>query len=250
MALVLSSLHCGKNMDEPKFIFGLEPEFEISPIENLSRSGARLALNIQSLHQGVCTSSEIIYNYRIENGVAIIALDDIVDTAPCFDTGNPPNVLIAITGTSETTRPIKITIKDLIENLGEITEYDDHYELTMSSTDAIQIGSSNLMKIQPSMIWGGVDLDDQGNNIVPDAFLSDIMEIADAAAIEDGYYGHFYKNQNNLEVLNDELVMARRSAFAFSSEKALTDLTDLVETYRADFPEMRFFLYNAYGEQL
>jgi len=250
LSLALSSIQCTKNDDGPNFIYNLEEEFEVSPIEELSRTGSRLALNIKSLHQNVCNSSEILYQYRVEDGVALIELDDIVNSSPCADFGDPPSAHVAMPDMSGTSQPLNITIKEIIENPGEISEFSAHYEMTMSSTNGIRVRNASLQKIQPTMIWGGVDYDGNNNNIVPSAFYDEIQGIAQGQSIADGYYGHFSQHDNEIELLVDGAEKEFRSAFVFNTNKTLTDLTDIVQEYSANHPEMRFFLYNAFGERL
>ncbi len=146
-------------------------------------------MEISSLEENPCGDSEIIYQFRQVNGVSLIKLNDITKPVNCNTTAIAPSTIIALNPNGSDIRLLNVTIKEVIENEGQIDEYDNRYVIRMSSTNGIRISHRELFKIQPTTIWGGVDYNISDSTNIANAFVADIAQTAQARGLFQGYYG-------------------------------------------------------------
>ncbi len=249
--ILILAFGCAKNEQNPSVIYNLGEEFTIRPFEILSRSGSKLSLEIRSLQEGLCSDSEILYRYRQIDGVSVIELNDIT-TPPNCQSGSAPSINIALSPNGSNNRLVNIMIKEIIENEGQIEEYLDRFEIKMNSTNGIKISHRELKKISPQTLWGGVDYSAVDSTSVADSFIADIANMTQAKYLPVGYYGHFEQLlSGDIQIWNDlQASTFHRSSFAFESNMTLTELSSMVDDYRSQYPQLRFFVYNAFGESL
>ena len=126
---------CSKSNEDTSIIYNLEDEFVIRPVEQLSTAGSKLTLEISSLQRDLFNDSEILYKFRQVAGVSIIELNDITSTDNCNTTNIPPSVNIALNPNGTSTRLLNVKIKEIIENEGQIDEFDTRFEIKMASTN-------------------------------------------------------------------------------------------------------------------
>lgn len=248
--LIIFFSSCTKESAGPNFIYNIETEFEIRPIEILSPLGSELALEFSSLHEDVCSSSEILYQYYLENGVAVIKLQDITAGSSCINDSDSPKTLIALDGSTDQSLDIQITIQEVIENTGRIDDMGDHYEVSMNSLNGIRINNPDLMKVRPYMIWGGVDYDLADSQSIAQAFIDEIKQATSANNISSGYYGHFEISDQEVRLLSEQMTHENRKTLAINTPESLANLTNIINAYRLQYPDMRFFLHNGLGESL
>jgi len=249
--LLLFLAACSKSEEDPSIIYNLEDEFVIRPVESLSRAGSKLTLEITSLQSDLCDNSEILYKFRQIDGVSIIELNDITSPENCNTSDIPPSTNIALNPNGSNRRLLNVKIKEIIENEGHIDEFQNRFEIKMASTNGIRISHRDLFKVQPTMIWGGVDYTSTDSVNVANAFMADLALMVRARPLIQGYYGQFeLMPTGSVNIWNDTKSMDNRSAFAFHSEMTLAEMASMVEDYRSRYPTMRFFVYNALGESL
>jgi len=208
-------------------------------------------LEISSLQEDHCDNSEILYHYRQVNGVAIIKLNDITKPENCNTTAIAPSAQIALNPNGSNSRMLNVTIKEVIENEGQIDEYANRFEIKMNTTNGIRLSHNELIKIQPATLWGGVDFNSADSTDVADQFIADIAQMAQARPLFQGYYGQFEKTSAGKIILwNNDQASNHRTAFAFESNMALSEMESTIADYRSRYPSLEFFIYNGLGESL
>ena len=251
ITLLLTLFSCTKSDEDPSIIYNLDDEFVIRPVELLSTTGSKFTLEISSLQEDLCDNSEILYQFRQIDGVSIIKLNDITRPANCNPSDSPPSANIALNPNGSNSRLVNVTIKEVIENEGQIDEFDNRFEIKMNSTNGILISHRELFKIQPNTIWGGVDYNSLDSTDIADTFVAEVAQMAQALPLFQGYYGHFeLMSSGAIEIWNDSGSLNQRAAFAFEASLTLSEISSMVEDYRSRYPNMRFFAYNAFGESL
>ncbi|MBT8220331.1 MAG: hypothetical protein KJP00_10920 [Bacteroidia bacterium] len=235
MALI-SYCSCGKTNEDPNILYNLDEEFSLRPTEYFQSGNKVPSLVFTSIKSQPCEQAAIEYQYRFVNDIALIQIIDITKPSNCPTAVSYPYVDIPLTPGNLKVRKIKIEIKEILENTGELWDNGDHYQLLMHNSDGLTVTRNILYKVPDYAIWGAIDYAKPGYRSIADQFISDVSNLGTTGNYDTGYYGHF-------EVTEDADIQVflphsreHRSAFLIRSEEDLSVFQSLINQYRTDYP--------------
>ncbi|MEM6967078.1 MAG: hypothetical protein AAF573_20110, partial [Bacteroidota bacterium] len=249
LIFILSIVGCKSDPNENEPNVSIEDEFMILLWENLSPSGTSFNLNIKTIESQSCENTLIdVVPSVFANNIAVTIHD--IPTPDCSDAVFPATAEIILGNIAEENYNVQVSLKNVVNNEGIMIVTPDYYEIEMGQLNGIVMPEQRLYKIPNNTIWGYIAYSEDSLNVVTDAFVAGLADVADPRTYTDGYYGYFSVDNNELTILNNSSTLAVAKTFGFDYSGDTTHLMSMLFDYRSQYPEMEFKIFTSAGEEL
>ena len=239
---------CKDDSSEAEVKILVQNEFNLSMKEDLGAATRTLGLRVKTIKAEFCENTIINVSPNINNDLLYISIQDI----PTPDCSSPiffaaANVVLGVLEPQNYN--LKITLKNVINNWGVLEVADDYYEIDMIDSDGILIKENRLYKIPKNTIWGYVAFENI-NQSVANNFINEVSGVSSARAYQDGYYGYFSVENNDLTILEEDFLHSKTNTFGFDFQGEVNDLETILSSYRSTYPSVEFKIFTSEGEVL
>lgn len=242
LIMTISFVSCSKDIDSTQVI-NLEKQYNIQLHQSLSNEGAIPSLLLSSVEFQECTNTTISFETNITNASAAINLLNVELDGECVVSTISVEEIIDL-GNLVEEKEIVISLSDVIDNQGILTDENDQFSLVMESEDGIIISHNEINKIKNGMLWGFV------SNIESDDFFDFLGSVEQSYTFDTGDYGHFYIDMDN-EIHNDAISNHPNStSFLISTNLPWEEMEERAQVFKSAHPNLtgRFYFHN--GEEL
>lgn len=245
--LVIVMMGCKDDTVADDVKVSVESEFTITPWETLQYNENIFKLNIATIKDNSCENAELDVSYATTGDKINLTIHDIPAPdcpLPFFKASSQVPVGTLVTRDYG----INISLKDVVQNEGTVMVTEEYYEVKMNEFDGIKIPNERLYKIPKNTIWGYA----AGKSSAVDGmneFIEKMNERGNIRFYTAGFYGYFSVANNQLRILSEDLSQEELvKTFGLDFEGDPAELILQVESFRNQYPEVTFKIFNANGE--
>lgn len=247
--IILTSSACKVTNDEDSVV-DVVPVFDLDMVENLTNN-RELTFIIESIELQECENFSVGNNLVKTTSDIKIRINDIVPPDDCISGSAPAQSTVKL-GFLPLGRVfnLEFTIENTITNKGKLTILDNHYKMELESMDGFGQVVKKLNRIGDQLIWGYIAYDESDLSAIAANFQNDLMDIADAKILEEGYYGHFSVSPDAALELLQSPDYQHIKTFYFNYSADDQGLLDLLDNYRnmVNAGQMELVIFTARGD--
>lgn len=232
----------------PDEIINIEEEFNIDIVEQLGGLSRSLIFNVSTIETFNCLNYTL--DCSSENGpsYSTLYLEEIIEPENCSVGIAPANCQSLLMPTAIGEQPFRIVIKEGVINEGKIIKSATSYSIALESQHGIGSYTNALNIIPDDFIWATIATDNFNQSVAIDMILTDFVKDQERPYLEDGYYGYFSMNNQELELKEvQEGTYQNTYFFNLKEGELLENLKEKSEALRTQFGEVRLDLYTSTG---
>ncbi len=253
LALPFSLSFSGCKLDELSetiVVPEVEDEFYVDLWQTLGEEEAGLVLRMRTIAEEDCLNYEIGYQYSRNGNRVRISIEKILPPADCEEGQAPARAEVPLADLSPGFHDFDIALRNTVNNDGQLVISSDQYRLSFDDAAGIILLHSELRRVPPTALWGYVHFPQAAGASAAEAFLTELASIVPESELTDGYYGHFTVHRDQARPLTLPAQPNPAQTFTFLHEMPAdlqTEVRQLLDTYRADYPELDFALFTGEG---
>ena len=185
--LAVGMLSCSVLPEEdPDLVFNLGKDLVMEAWEDISPQGKQLMFSFETVDRQECLNSLINFNYKYNLSTVHINLNNITTSGDCIigESYARTDIPIANIPDNVSYYKVNINLKDAVEIQGDIVENHLKYDISIPNKTGITLIHSELRKILPFMVWGGLSIGDPKDEFIVNQFLVDLAYISQENQIE------------------------------------------------------------------
>jgi hypothetical protein len=231
--LLTTGLSCSKD-DNPPAIVDIPVTFQLQMREKLGAgAGSRpLEFHICSVEKLDCQNYQIDFDFSKKGRNISLALKDFILTEPCIPGGGLAKAVSNLGWLNKGNYPLVISLKDVIENEGQLVVSDQSYTIQLKTSDGILASPATLLRIPGNALWGEVFAASDSVAMLAEGFLEELEQISSELDLEAGNYGFFQIMENGALLLLEPEAREKAISFCFSFQGESDVLAGLVTEYR------------------
>lgn len=226
-------LSCSKD-DTPPVIVDIPVTFQLQMREKLGAgSGNRpLEFHIASVEKLDCQNYQIDFYFSRKGRNLFLALKDFILSEPCVPGEGLANAAASLGVLNKDSYPLVISLKDVIENEGQLLVSDQAYTIKLKTSDGILASPASLLRIPDNALWGEVHTPSDSAAAKAESFLEELEQISSELVLAPGYYGFFQIEEDGSLVLLEPEAGEDVISFYYSYQGGGDELLSLLSAYR------------------
>jgi len=249
LTLFLLTWSCKDDPSGDNVNIAIQDEFKILLWENLHSNFRSFQLKIETIESNFCENTLIETNTSTENGFIAVVINEISENS-CSSSIYPATSEFEIGALVNNEYDLFVSLKEVIYNYGKLIVEDQYFELEMNSLDGIVVPNERLYKVPLNTIWGYVASDGGNLNLVYDEFLNELNNITSDRIFNDGHYGYFSSEDNELTILSEEISQNNHKSFGFGYDGNSNEVINMLDAFRTHYPNASFKIFTSKGEVL
>ncbi|MFZ2899748.1 MAG: hypothetical protein WA004_14065 [Saprospiraceae bacterium] len=247
--ILTTGLSCSKDDNLPAIV-DIPVTFQVQMREKLGAgTGSRpLELHISSVEKLDCQNYQIDFEFSKKGRNISLALKDFILSEPCIPGEGLAKAVANLGWLNKGNYPFTISLKDVIENEGQLVVADQSYTIKLKTTDGILASPATLLRIPDNALWGEVFAASDSVATLAEGFLEELEQISGDLNLQAGNYGFFQIGENGVLMLLEPEGKEKAISFYFSYQGERDVLAGLVSEYRdAGANDLGIRLYDALG---
>jgi len=250
IVFILSGCQYQKLPTDPIVVSNIETEFSVRMYEQLGGSNRQLVFHISSIQLADCLNGGISYDLLTNDDGINVTIKKVIEPGNCIEGIAPYQTDIYLGSLTETgTTNIALNLQDVVENHGFLIVNENQYELKLNSSHGLTIPNVVLHKIPESFVWGYVAINHSNQKAISESFIQSLTNRGYALGLKEGDYGYFYVLASGqlirLETQMENPVAILPISFGYVGD--WNELTNEVETFRQEHPDIDVRLFNNQG---
>jgi hypothetical protein len=247
--LLTTGLSCSKDDTLPAIV-DIPVTFQLQMREKLGAGAGNrpLELHISSVETLDCQNYQIDFDFSKKGRNISLALKDFVLSEPCITGEGLAKAATNLGWLAKGNYPLVISLKDVIENEGQLVVSDQSYTIKLKTSDGILTSPASLLRIPDNALWGEVYAASDSVATLAEGFLEELEQICSELNLEAGHYGFFQVGENGALLLLEPEAGEKATSFYYSFQGERDMLAGLVTEYRnSGGADLSIRLYDALG---
>jgi hypothetical protein len=192
---------CTDDLD-PVYVINLDEQVQLTIKEDLSNKSSNVIFSFELNEPYECTNATMTTEIResVLPNTTRIRLEGIVVDGPCIsgESTLPTELSLSLLPDNYGKHEFSIVIGDKVDNTGVLHVKENKFEFVLENEETIIVAKSVVDFVPESLIWGYLEIFNETYTDLAIQKLSEIEDLLSPMQLENGNYGYFIVNDNNL----------------------------------------------------
>lgn len=235
LSFFLGSCELAK-LSDPVVVSDVENEFNLNPWEKLSPEGRSFQLQLSTRKNQVCQNAVIDFELSRSGNRLSLSLREIQAPEDCTPGDDPATALADAGSLPAGFYELSVDLENTVFNKGQLTITANRYLLNMESSDGFTLLHRELLRVPRESIWGYITYEENDDEPLAEAFVTELSLLSTGLTFDKGYYGHFQVGDKNLVAITGRPSTTRIRQFAVQLLPGkLEEVERLAERYRTEY---------------
>lgn len=243
--LLFVGVGCDKN--EPETQFNVNTDFVIDMKESLSPTGGTLLFKVRTVNNQECLDTGIDFSFSRNLSKIALSFLDFTIAEDCIAGNTPATAEVNAGDLATIDYQFHIDLRSEVVSEGVLNVLGDRYIVSFVEASGFEFSEKELLRIPRYTIWGYVNHSENDEELAA-SLIANLGENAAPTTLEEGYYGWFKGDNEEVTEMDDLPTERFNSLFVFKYEGTDEVLENVIADLRSENESVEIALFNWQGK--